>query len=160
MKSIFFCFFAIIQWWNGDDYEEPWWSSNMVGECGVNFLLLCFLLCAFYWGVYYVVNVHVIWWHDFVVSNFVMRRSLDETYVYVIATCHVHICGKRDFISFSIVDTLFCKIFFRFNLSWSIMLFLVVWLILPFLVSWLILHFLVKFVIMLFMECSILFCHS
>jgi hypothetical protein len=73
---------------------------NMVGECGVNFFLLCFLLCVFYWGVYYVVNVHVIWWHDLVASNFVMCRSLDETYVYVIATCHVHICGKRDFYFF------------------------------------------------------------
>jgi hypothetical protein len=27
-------------------------------------------------------------------------RSLDETYVYVIATCHVHICCKRDFYFF------------------------------------------------------------
>jgi hypothetical protein len=121
LKSIFFCFFAIIQWWNGDDYEEPWWSSNMVGECEVNFRLLCFLLCAFYWGVYYVVNVHVIWWHDFV--TFILS-CVGHWMTFMFMSLLLAMCTfvvNVIFISFSIVDILFCKIFLDLTfLSWLV----------------------------------------
>jgi hypothetical protein len=136
------------------------WRTLMVFKHGwgmrVNFLLLFFLPCAFYWvQLHYIVNVQVIWWHGFVAFNFVMCKSLDGTYIYVIATCHVHICGKCDFyFIFPLLLLCFVRFFsiWPFLVGWWILLFIVLWLIFPFLISWLILHFLVKFVIMLFMD--------
>jgi hypothetical protein len=75
-----------------------------------------------------------------------MCKSLDETYVYVLANYHVHICGKGNFCNILPLLLFFWWDFQRFGLFW-----LVGWLILFFSISSLVFHFLVELLMFPFM---------